>query len=72
MSNQGIGVEVRELMRGQYDYYEDGTWKNYKKTVLALLQQCKDAGLTVSQALFVLEQAKQDVIKIANRAPVEF
>lgn len=36
---------------------------NLKKNVLDLLEQIKDAGLTVQEAYFVLDQAKRDIEK---------
>lgn len=38
-------------------YDEDGKRVNHKETVLALLQQCEDRGLTVAQSEFVLKAA---------------
>jgi hypothetical protein len=34
---------------------------NLQKNVLGLLEQIKDASLTVQEAYFVLEQAKRDI-----------
>ena len=51
---------------------ENGEWISYEKIILALLQQCKDGGLTVEQAPFCLEQAKREVERTAMRAPVKF
>lgn len=36
-------------------------YKDLQKNVLGLLEQIKDAGLTVQEAYFVLDQAKRDI-----------
>ena len=40
-----------------YERREDDGVRDYKALVLALLQQCKDEGLTVSQTQFALKAA---------------
>lgn len=55
-----------------YDHFDNGKFVSYEKEVLALLQQCKDEGLTVAQSKFVLRTAI-DCIDIAiSRSPVMF
>lgn len=41
--------------------YEKGKLVSYERIVLALLQQCKDEGLSVDQALFVLDELKRKI-----------
>lgn len=41
-------------------YTADGS-VDLQKNVLGLLEQIKDAGLTVQEAYFVLDQAKRDI-----------
>ena len=52
-------------MEYRYLYIANGCRKDCKEIVLALLQQCKDEGLTVGQTLFALDVAKQDAERIA-------
>lgn len=50
-----------------------GTKKvNYEKIILALLQQCKDEGLTIEQAKFVLDTAKKEIDLAVSRSPIIF
>lgn len=48
-------------MVGPYERYEAGELVSHKKIILALWQQCKDDGLTVGQAYFVLDEVKRKI-----------
>lgn len=50
-----------------YIIYENGVAMNYKNLILALLQQCKNEGLTVSQTRFVLSEAMREVERQVNQ-----
>lgn len=58
-------------MLGAFERVENGETRNYKKLVLALLQQCKDEGLTVDQTLFVLSAAGSHVRQTIRNSPLE-
>lgn len=45
----------------RYTLYTAEGSVNLQKNVLGLLEQIKDAGLTVQEAYFVLDQAKRDI-----------
>ena len=45
----------------RYTLYTSKGAVNLQKNVLDLLEQIKDASLTVQEAYFVLEQAKRDI-----------
>lgn len=53
------------MMEYRYLHIANGCRKDCKEIVLALLQQCKDEGLTFGQTLFALELAKQDAERMA-------
>lgn len=46
---------------GQIYIVYSGRFGKFAKNVLGLLEQIKDAGLTVQEAYFVLDQAKRDI-----------
>lgn len=46
--------------------------RDFKEIVLALLQQCKDAGLTVNQTKFVLHATEKQIDRTVNDLPVVF
>ena len=50
--------------------YENGKHVNHKKTVHALLQQCMDQGLTVSDTRFVLSTAISCLNSEVDKAPL--
>ena len=50
--------------------YEKGILVSYERIVLALLQQCKDEGLSVDQALFVVDELKQKIEQDARERTI--
>ena len=57
-------------MRPKFSIYINNEWIDHEKTVLKLLQQLKDGGLTVREAYFVLDQAKREIERSVMDAPI--
>lgn len=65
-----MAEETNSMADRRFYTYENGKRVNHKKTVHALLQQCMDQGLTVSDTRFVLNAAISCLNSEVNKSPL--